>query len=74
MPLNIEPTSTVKMEKQLSIVQKITAILAMVFGTISVILTLYYCKKNDTQKNFLGGLNYKDKIFNWHPAMMVCVL
>jgi hypothetical protein len=36
------------------------------FGKLTIIFSLLI----DTSINFLGGLDWEDNVFNWHPVLM----
>jgi hypothetical protein len=50
--------------------QQMTGYAAMLFSIITLILVVYFCH-GPIGKNMLGGFNFGDLIFNWHPVLMV---
>jgi hypothetical protein len=51
--------------------QKAAGVLAILGAITTTMMTLYWAKHTDTTSKYLGGLNWNDLVFNWHPVMMV---
>jgi hypothetical protein len=52
-------------------IQKIAAVLAIVFAIIALGMTAAWANNHQTDKHYLGGLNWNEQVFNWHPVLMV---
>ncbi len=37
---------------------------------VQIILTIIWASNTNKNEKFLGGLNWSDKVFNWHPILM----
>ena len=37
---------------------------------LQIAFTIYWVNGKDTSINFLGGLDWEDNVFNWHPVLM----
>jgi hypothetical protein len=37
-----------------------------------VSIVIIWCNNTDYYKNYLGGIDWKTKVFNWHPVLMSC--
>mmetsp|Transcript_16728 Transcript_16728/g.27962 ORF Transcript_16728/g.27962 Transcript_16728/m.27962 type:complete len:272 (-) Transcript_16728:323-1138(-) len=46
-------------------------ITARLLGALAVILTLIWVTGTNINAKYLGGLNSRELVFNWHPLMMV---
>jgi len=51
--------------------QKTAGVLAILFGLAVTIMVAYWANDSRTNLNFLGGLNWRERTFNWHPVLMV---
>lgn len=51
--------------------QKFAGVSAVIFAAAAMIMTAYWAHGPNTSEGYLGGLNWKEKTFNWHPVMMV---
>lgn len=51
--------------------QKITGALAIFTAIVATAMTIAWADKHDADKKYLGGLNWDEKVFNWHPVLMV---
>ncbi|KAJ1392627.1 hypothetical protein B484DRAFT_408444, partial [Ochromonadaceae sp. CCMP2298] len=51
--------------------QKVSGLLAMATGLTAAAMTANWAARKDTSENFLGGLNWGERVFNWHPVLMV---
>jgi hypothetical protein len=51
--------------------QKAAAIIAIISAIVSLILLIKWMKGKDVSNAFLGGLNFKEYIFNYHPIFML---
>lgn len=54
--------------------QKISSVLARLFGAAALIMTIIWANTKDTDEKYLGGLNWDNHVFNWHPILMVAGL
>jgi hypothetical protein len=54
-----------------SVSQKIAAVTAILSALIALGMTIAWADKHDTDKKYLGGLNWDRLVFNWHPVMMI---
>jgi len=52
-------------------IQKHCGVLAVVFGLGATVLTAYWANNSHISDGFLGGLNWKEHTFSWHPVLMV---
>lgn len=50
--------------------QRISGIFAMFTSILAVVYISIWMKGADTAKGYLGGLDWKELIFNWHPILM----
>eukprot|EP01031_Cornospumella_fuschlensis_P037380 gene37380-45389_t len=62
-----------------SILQKISAVASLMTALIALILIVTWMKGTDLSAAYLGGLDFKELIFNYHPifmtlGMLVCGL
>lgn len=60
--------------KPTTVLQFYAAVLAHICALASLILGFVYCghsNKGDDDVGFLGGFNWRDKTFNWHPCLMI---
>lgn len=53
-----------------SLATSIAAIVATIASVITGILIISYCSNTNTNESYLGGLNWGDLIFNYHPIFM----
>uniref|UniRef100_A0A7S3MBE7 Cytochrome b561 domain-containing protein n=1 Tax=Spumella elongata TaxID=89044 RepID=A0A7S3MBE7_9STRA len=51
--------------------QRIAGVLAIVAALVSTAMVITWADKHDTSKNYLGGINWSKRVFNYHPVMMV---
>lgn len=51
--------------------QKIAGVGAILAAIAATGMTIAWADKHDTSKNYLGGLNWHLRVFNWHPVLMV---
>jgi hypothetical protein len=51
--------------------KQFTAVSAIISAGFAVILTSVWMNGTDANESFLGGLNWNELIFNWHPILMV---
>lgn len=58
-------------KKPISSVQSLFSVLAVAVAIASFICALYWAKSTNTEDKFGGGLNWTDKVFNWHVVCMV---
>jgi len=59
--------------KAVSALQFYALVVAHISALVVTVLVLLYCAKSDNKdKNsgYLGGFNWKEKTFNWHPFLM----
>lgn len=52
-------------------IQKIAGYAAILCAIAAVGMTITWADKHDTDENYLGGLNWSKRVFNWHPVLMV---
>lgn len=52
-------------------VQRVAGYVALIFAITSVFMLVELASNSDTAKGYLGGLNWNEYTFNWHPVMMV---
>lgn len=52
-------------------VEDICLILGRLFSLAALILVIFWAHGADTSRGYLGGLNWKDNVFNFHPVMMI---
>lgn len=52
-------------------IQRVAGFLAIISAIISTGMVITWADKHDTSENYLGGLNWNKRVFNWHPVMMV---
>jgi hypothetical protein len=52
-------------------VEDVCLILGRLFSLVALILVIFWAHGSDTSRGFLGGLNWKDNVFNFHPVMMI---
>lgn len=60
-----------KLLAKVTIFQRISAVLAIVSAIMALGFTISYCKNTNLAAKYLGGLNWGELIFNWHPVLMV---
>lgn len=60
-----------KLYSRVNWAQKFAGYAAIVFAFTAVILTILYCSNTNEEEDYLGGLNWGELIFNWHPILMV---
>ena len=46
-------------------------IISILSALTATVLVIIWATKKDVSNGYLGGLNYDDSIFNWHPILMV---
>eukprot|EP01038_Epipyxis_sp_PR26KG_P012001 gene12001-16068_t len=51
--------------------QRIFAKLAILTATLAVLFIIVWMSGTNYDESYLGGLNWKELIFNWHPILMV---
>jgi hypothetical protein len=51
--------------------QKIAGVLSFIFAVVSVVLVVRWASKTNASKGYMGGLDHKIFLFNWHPVLMV---
>jgi hypothetical protein len=51
--------------------QKVAGILAIISAIAATGMAITWADKHDTSKNYLGGLNWHLRPFNWHPVLMI---
>ena len=51
--------------------QKVAGVLAICGAICALGMTVAWASNDDTDKTYLGGLNWDKYVFNWHPVMMV---
>jgi hypothetical protein len=51
--------------------QKVAAVFAIACAVVSWVLTIAWANNEDTTNAYLGGLNFGEFLFNWHPVLMV---
>jgi cytochrome b-561 len=51
--------------------RKILGGVAFIFGAAAMVMTAYWAHGPNTDDGYLGGLNMKEQMFNWHPVLMV---
>ena len=56
---------------QASTLQKVAGIIAFGTAVASMVMTAIWMANSQTDKMYLGGLNWDDLVFNWHPVLMV---
>jgi hypothetical protein len=54
--------------------QRVAAVAAMVTASVALAMVTRLAQNTDTTKNYLGGLNFNQLIFNYHPVLMVAGL
>lgn len=52
-------------------VQKAAGYLAIVAAIVATAMVIAWADKHDVDKNYLGGLNWHLRVFNWHPVLMI---
>ena len=52
-------------------IENISLVLGRLFALTSVVLVVIWANSKDTDKKYLGGLDWGDNVFNWHPVLMV---
>lgn len=52
-------------------IQDATAWLATGMSVLTLIMTISWATSSDTNESYLGGLDWSDRVFNWHPILMV---
>ena len=57
--------------KSVSPIQSHFAVVSVLAALIAFICTVSWVKGTDTEDRFLGGLNWRDLVFNWHVICMV---
>lgn len=60
-----------KLADKANFYQKVAGMCAILCAIIAVIMTANYMNNSDESENYLGGLNWGELIFNWHPLLMV---
>ena len=51
--------------------QKIAAMAAILSAAVSTIMVSVWMAGKDQDKSFLGGLDFQELLFNWHPILML---
>ncbi len=75
--MNIHRESTVLSDgeihrgKAASAIQNACVMIGRAFAVLSVIMVFLWAKNHMTTKKYLGGLNWDEKVFNYHPVLMV---
>eukprot|EP01035_Chromulina_nebulosa_P018864 gene18864-24649_t len=65
---NSSGRDTNEIENTLS--KKISALVAFIGSVITIFLITAYCSGTNADESYLGGLNWGDLIFNYHPIFM----
>jgi hypothetical protein len=52
-------------------VEDICLILGRLFSLIALILVILWAHGTDIKEGYLGGINWKDHVFSFHPLMMI---
>jgi cytochrome b-561 len=52
-------------------VENVALALGRLFALTSVVLVVIWATGQDTNNGFLGGLDWNENVFNWHPVFMV---
>ena len=60
-----------KLSEKATSSQKIAGLLAIICSIVAIILTTIFAHGSSISDNYLGGLNWNEFIFNWHPVLMV---
>jgi len=53
-----------------TVTQKVAASTAIVFSFAAAVMIFAFAVDSDTTELFMGGLNWSDNLFNWHPVFM----
>lgn len=46
-------------------------IVARLLSILAIFLTIFWANTNDVENKFLGGVNWEELVFNWHPILMM---
>ena len=57
--------------KSTSSIGRFSAVLAICFAFVSMVLIAYWANNTDTTNRFAGGLDWGVNTFNWHPVLMI---
>jgi hypothetical protein len=52
-------------------VEDVSLILGRLFSLAALILVIFWAHGTDNSRGYLGGLNWKENVFNFHPVMMI---
>jgi len=66
--------SDLDMEKEVALYKSLRIIAGVLSGIIAIISVAgvaYWASGTDSANNMLGGLDFHEHIFNWHPVLMV---
>ena len=51
--------------------QKVSGITAMVFAVVAFVMIVAFANGSEYSNGYLGGINFSDLLFNWHPILMM---
>jgi hypothetical protein len=54
--------------------QQVYMVLGKAFGLIAMVLVCIWATSRNVDRKFLGGLDWGDNVFNWHPVLMIAAL
>lgn len=65
-----DPTEASKLYYETTPSQKVAGLMAIMFAVAGLGLLIKWMKGTNFDESFIGGLNWKDLIFNYHPIFM----
>jgi hypothetical protein len=51
--------------------KQISTVIGRILAMAAVIMVFLWAKNDNKTNKYLGGLNWDDKVFNYHPPMMI---
>ena len=54
--------------------EQVYVVLGKLFALIAMILVCIWATSRNVERKFLGGLDWGDNVFNWHPVLMIGAL
>ena len=68
---SIETSDEHPKSKACTVYQRASGITSMIFAIVGFVMIVAYVNGSNFSDGYLGGLNFTDLLFNWHPILMI---